>query len=89
MVLKKLAPKTQNFKEIKMNNLNNKSNQTASTLDTTKVQTRGGKIQVKLGQKMAAAAKLSSRPSRSLFRAKSLMKPGVVAQKKTQQSRNA
>ncbi len=71
-----------------MNDLNNKSNQTASTLDTTKVQTRGGRIQVKLGQKMAAAAKLSSRPSRSLFKAKSMMKPGVSVQRKTQQTKN-
>lgn len=73
-----------------MNNLNNKSNQTASTLDTTKVQTRGRTIEVKVeGSRLSPAAKLSSRPTRSLFKAKSLMKPGVNLVKRNQANKNA
>lgn len=73
-----------------MNNSDNTSKQTASTLDTTKVQTRGRTIEVKIeGAKRSPAAKLSSRPSRSLFKAKSLMKPGVSLVKKNQANKNA
>lgn len=67
-----------------MNNLNNKSNQTASTLDTAKVQARGNKIEIKVAQRLSAASKLSSRPTRSLIKAKSLMKPAVRSAKKVQ-----
>lgn len=67
-----------------MNNLNNKSNQTATTLDTTKVQARGNTIEVKIAQKLSAASKLSSRPTRSLIKAKSMMKPVVTPNKKVQ-----
>lgn len=72
-----------------MNNLNNKSNQTATTLDTNKVQTRGNKIEVKIAQRLSAASKLSSRPSRSLIKAKSMMKPVVTPTKKSQNAKNA
>lgn len=73
-----------------MNNSNTNSKQTASTLDTTKVQTRGRTIEVKIeGARRSPAAKLSSRPSKSLFKAKSLMKPGLNRVKKTQENKNA
>ena len=72
-----------------MNNSNNNSKQTASTLDTSKVQTRGRTIEVKVESlKRSPAAKLSSRPSRSIFKAKSLMKPGLNLIKKTQENKN-
>jgi hypothetical protein len=72
-----------------MNNSNNNSKQTASTLDTSKVQTRGRTIEVKVeGAKRSPASKLSSRPSRSIFKAKSLMKPGLNLIKKTQENKN-
>lgn len=71
-----------------MNNLNNKSKQTASTLDKARVQTRGRTIEVKLAQKVSAAAKLSSRPSRSILKAKSLTKPCVSPVKKNSEAKN-
>jgi hypothetical protein len=65
-----------------MNNLNNKSKQTASSLDKTKVQIGGRVIEVKLkDNSLSPTAKLSSRPVRSLFKTKSLTKPFVTAKK--------
>ena len=73
-----------------MNNSDNTSKNTASTLDTAKVQTRGRTIEVKIeGARRSPAAKLSSRPTRSIIKAKSLMKPGLNRVKKAQENKNA
>ncbi|MCF8058813.1 MAG: hypothetical protein K9K67_05935 [Bacteriovoracaceae bacterium] len=62
--------------------MNDKSKQTASTLDKTKVQIQGRIIQVKVKESsVSPASKLSSRPVRSLFKAKSIMKPFASSKK--------
>ncbi len=63
-----------------MNNLNDKSNNTttlkASPIEVSKIKTKGQIVEVRLNNSArAAAASLSSRPSRSLLKAKSMVKP--------------
>ena len=59
-----------------MNKLNDSSKTLATPISTSKIKTKGRIVEVRVNNSTkAAAASLSSRPSRSLIKAKSLVKP--------------
>lgn len=73
-----------------MNNLNDKSNKTATPLKSAEIKVNGQVVEVKINQnRLSVAAKLSSRPSRSLIKAKSIMKPLGSIKKKGSASANS
>lgn len=66
-----------------MNNLNDSSKTLATPINTSKIKTKGRIVEVRLNNSTkAAAALLSSRPSRSLIKAKSIVKPLANLKKK-------
>ncbi|MCR9203408.1 MAG: hypothetical protein NXH75_02445 [Halobacteriovoraceae bacterium] len=59
-----------------MNNLNDSSKTLATPINTSKIKSKNRIVEVRVNNSArAAAASLSSRPSRSLFKTKSLVKP--------------
>lgn len=59
-----------------MNNSNNSSKTLATPIKTSKIKSKNRIVEVRVNNSTrAAAASLSSRPSRSLFKTKSLVKP--------------
>jgi|GEM_PF-2957167 len=73
-----------------MNNLNDKSKNTAASLDTKVIRTSSNVIEIKAPfTGFSAAGKLSARPTRSLFKSKSIKKPFMANKVNNSETKNS